>query len=302
MPDLTSLPILLVVAAGAAVFVAAPFLNRRLSEAPLPRDDASALSVRHRIAIETLRDVEADRRAGLLDDASYAALQAEAEERAAQTLADLEATGRGDEAAAPADAKAPVRRRWSSRRVAAIVGGGLAILLVGGSLLPAPFSLANGVIVDQQLAAAQAAERTRQTEITQLRRQLITRPNDPATLVRLATLYLDGGSDGDRQTAARLLLFAIGLDKNTAEAYRLLISTYISSGDYSDAAKATDAFARIAANSPDVAFFRGIIALQGTRDRQAAVRWFDVFLKAAPNDPRAAMVRSLRAEAAGSLP
>jgi cytochrome c-type biogenesis protein CcmI len=301
MPDLESLVILLVVAAGAALFVARPLLVRQTPRALPADDDQAARAVRHRIAIETLRDVEADRRAGLLDDASYAALLAEAEARAAQTLAAL---------AEPRDATRPAKpsvlrkamRGPIPRRVAVPLGAGLLILLIGGSLIPGPLSLANGVVVDQRLAAAQAAERARQAGITQLRRQLATRPNDPPTLVRLANLYLESGSDGDRRTAAQLLLFAIGLDAHYLDAYRLLITAYISAGDYTNAAKATDAFARVAVDSPEVAFFRGLIALQGSGDRPAAIRWFDAFLKAAPNDPRALMVRSLRAEAAGSLP
>jgi cytochrome c-type biogenesis protein CcmH/NrfG len=157
--------------------------------------------------------------------------------------------------------------------------------------------------VDQQLAADLAQERQRQAQIQQLLARLRGKPNDPPALVRLANLYLAGGTAEETATAANLLLAAIKLDPKNAEAYRLLITAYISTGDYRDATAATDAFAKIGAEAAtDVAFFRGLIAYQGSGDRATAIRWFETFLKAAPNDPRAAMIRSLRAEAAGQLP
>ena len=120
--------------------------------------------------------------------------------------------------------------------------------------------------------------------------------------MQLASLYLQGGTADDFQHAANLLLLAIRLDPKASDAYRLLVTAYIQTGDYQDATAATDAYARIAPSSPDVPFFRGLIAYQGTGDRAAAIRWFDAFLKAAPDDQRAVMVRSLRAEAAGQIP
>ena len=52
-------------------------------------DDGDAAALRHRVALEALRDVEADRRAGSLDDAGYADQLAEAEARASETRAAL---------------------------------------------------------------------------------------------------------------------------------------------------------------------------------------------------------------------
>ena len=104
------------------------------------------------------------------------------------------------------------------------------------------------------------------------------------------------------QHAASLLILAVRLDPKQVDAYRLLVTAYIQAGDYKDATAATDAYATLAPTSADIPFFRGLVAYRGTGDRSAAIRWFDAFLKAAPNDPRAVMVRSLRAEAAGELP
>ena len=307
MPDLGLLVLTMVLAALAAGFIVLPLARPAPGDAPRsePGADLEALAVRHRIAVESLRDVEADHRAGIQDEAGYLAQRAEAEERAALTLAALEAARERQEAgAAGPRATTPTTGRdpRGSIRVLAIVAGALVLLLMAGTLLPAPLSLANGTVVDQQLAAAQAAEQQRLAEIDRLRGLLASNPRDAASLVELANLYLSGGSATDRTTAAQLLLFAIQLEPKNADAYRLLITAYISAGDYPDATAATDAFAKVVPGSADVSFFRGLIALQGSGDRAAAVRWFDAFLAAAPDDPRAAMVRSLRAEAAGELP
>lgn len=317
MPELGQLALLAVIAALAAAVVAVPLVRPRgRAETSVPQEDELAtLALRHRIAVESLRDVEADRRAGSLDDAGYAEVRREAEERATRTLAELEAArAREDGGERPADTDAGasvspvagppgvVPSKRGSRRLVLGVAGALAVLLVAGTLAPAPVSTANPTVVDQQLAAAQQAQAARQVTITKLQSQLAAKPDDPAALVALAQAYLDGGTADERNRAAVLLIAAIRLDPQNQDAYRLLITAYIGAADYTDATAATDAFAKIAPSSPDVAFFRGLIAYQGSGDRASAVRWFDEFLQAAPNDPRAAMVRSLRAEAAGELP
>jgi cytochrome c-type biogenesis protein CcmH/NrfG len=298
MPDAGFVAILIVVIGAVVAFVGWPLLRTGPRLPSGPDDVLATLTLRHRLGVEALRDVEADFRAGSLDDASYVQLRAEAEERVATTLADL------DRARAVGMRRQPGTRTElrGSRRLALALGGGLALLLAAGVLLPGPVSLANGTVVDRQLAAAQAAERQRQAEIGRLRDQLVSHPNDPTTLVRLAMLYLDGGTASDHKTAARLLIIAIQLDPRNTDAYRLLITAYIAADDYSDAGAATDSLAKVAPSLPDVLFFRGLIALRGRGDGTEAVRWFDAFLAVAQDDPRAAMVRSLRAQAAGAVP
>ena len=298
MPDFGQLLVLLVVLLAAGLVVAGPILwpARTGVEPPAGEEDATGLALRHRIALESLHDVEADLRAGSLDSEGYEAARAEAEERAARTLAALEAAP----AEAP-DASDGPPATHSSRRAAGLVGVGIAALILLGSFLPAPLTLANGTVVNAQLATQQAAEAARQEAIRRLETTLAAKP-DVAGLVQLANLYLQGGTPAEVQRAARLLILAIGLDPKQSDAYRLLITAYIQTGDYKDATAATDSYAKVAPESPDIPFFRGLIAYQGSGDRAAAARWFDAFLKAAPDDPRTVMVRSLRAEAAGQLP
>ena len=302
MPDVGQILVLLVVVAGAAALVAGPLVRPAAGVATAPdavrSDDLASLALRHRIAVESLRDVEADHRAGSLDEAGYRAARSEAQERAARTLHELESAQ-----PLPLIRAAPLgAASGRSRRIGALVGSVLIGLILAGSLLPAPLTLANRVVVNEQLAAAQRADQARTSQIQQLQHKLAASPQDAPGLVQLASLYLQGGSASERQRAAQLLLLAIQVDAKQTDAYRLLITAYIQAADYGDAGAATDAFAKVAPKSPDVAFFRGIIAYQGTGNRAEAVRWFDAFLNAAPTDPRTVMVRSLRAEAAGQLP
>jgi cytochrome c-type biogenesis protein CcmH/NrfG len=306
MPEIGQLLILVAVVLSSAVVVGWPLFGRSRDSAgssQVPVDDRGTLALRHRIAVESLRDVEADRRAGSLDPDGYLAARAEAEERAARTLGALEAAGaREDDPASRSAAGATgASGGVGSRRVAGVLGVVIAVLVVAGFLLPAPLSLANGTVVNAQLAAQQRAEAARQDSIHKLEASLSAKP-EAAGLVELASLYLEGGTAADYQRAANLLLLAIRLDPKASDAYRLLITAYIQTGDYKDATAATDAYAKVTPTSPDIPFFKGLIAFQGTGDRAAAVRWFDEFLRTAPSDPRVAMVRSLRAEAAGQLP
>jgi tetratricopeptide (TPR) repeat protein len=266
--------------------VLAPLWRRRPAEAT---DDArDAAEVRHRVALETLRDVEADRRAGSLDEAAYAEQLAEAEVRAAATAAALDA--------APA---APVPARRSGGRIAAIATAGiLAAALIGGSLLPAA-GIANPTVVNEALAAAQAAEAARAQRIDRLLDDLTKELEDPDTLSELADAYLAGTTSDDLRRAVAALQVLIALEPERADAYERVIGAYLRADDFSNARRALDAYEAVATADPaEVAFFDGLIALRGEDDPEAAAEAFGRFLEVAPDDPRADMVRGLRNEAA----
>jgi cytochrome c-type biogenesis protein CcmH len=279
-----------------AVAIGWPLLRPR-SSATVRFDtgtEAEARALRHRVALEGLLDVEADRRAGSLDDASYQRERAEAEERAAQTLS--EAT---ESVAAPAP---PVAAAGHRRRAAAWLAAGLAAALLVGFALPAPAGLAERTVVNQPLADALAREAARQAQIQRLLTALAADPQDPQVLSDLADAYLAGSSANDLKRAAVALQLLLAVDPRNGSAYRRLITAYISAADWSDAQSATDSYASIVgADDPDIPFFMGLLAFrQG--DDAAAVRHFDRFLQLAPDDGRVPMVTSLRAEAAGQLP
>lgn len=249
-------------------------------------DERRSAEMRHRVALESLRDVEADRRAGSLDDAAYAAALAEAEERAAATREALDRVPTA-EAASP-----PRRPSLVPLAAAAIIG----IALVGGSLLPAA-GIANRTEINEGLAAAQAAEAARQHRIEELTEAFAANPEDPAVLSELADAYLGGSSDADLAAAAAALQLLIAVEPDRADAYERIVSAYIRANDFGNARAALDSYRGIASADPvEVAFLDGLIALRGEGDEARAASAFDEFLELAPDDPRTPMIRSVRAE------
>jgi tetratricopeptide (TPR) repeat protein len=285
--------LLLAIGGAAAVAIGWPLLIRTsaATAGQARLDDANA--IRHRLALEALRDVEADYRAGSLDAASYAAQRAEAEAHAAATLSALAS---GDPEPAP---RLPRPQHLPGL---ALAGGILAVGLVVGFALPPPMGLGERTVVNQPLADAIALEGARQAEIQALLERIAADPRDAEALSALADAYLAGGSAEDRRRGAVALLALIGLVPEDASAYRRLIMAYIAAGDWTDARAALDAYAGFAApDEPDIPFFRGLLAMRADEDAGEALRQFDRFLELAPDDPRAPMIRSLRAEAAGQL-
>jgi len=284
MPSMPE-PILLVLGLlVSGVVVLAPLWRRPPA---VLRDEArDGAEVRHRVALETLRDVEADRRAGSLDEAAYAEQLAEAESRAAATSAALNA---------PAADHARAARR-AGRTAAIATAGILAAAVVGGSLLPSA-GVANTTVVDEALAAAQAAEAARQDRIEALLAGLMERPDDTTAFSELADEYLADPTNEDLPLAVEVLKVLIQLEPERADAYERVIGAYLRGNDYVNARRALDTYEEIATSDPvEVAFFDGFIALRGEDDAAAAAAALDRFLVLAPDDPRADMVRGLRAE------
>ena len=296
MPDAGQLVVLVVMGLPVAAFIAMPLLRR---DAPPPAADGEqeSLELRRRVAYESIRGLDNDLATGGITPEQYATLRADAEERAAAALAELDA----------AKARAPQNTveepgRSVGHRAAALAGLGVAAVLLAGFVLPPPFSLANQTVVDEELAQAIAAEEERRDRIDRLSARVAANPRDTEALSDLADAHLAGSARDDLINGALALFALIDLEPDRLDAYTRLITAYIRAEDYTNAAAATDTLERRAPDSVDVPFFRGLIALRGDGDRDAAVTAFDRFLELAPNDPRAAMARSLRAEAAGELP
>jgi cytochrome c-type biogenesis protein CcmH/NrfG len=276
--------LLLAALLGAGAFVLWPL---RSPTGNVPDEGRDAAAVRHRVALEALRDVELDRRAGSLDERGYAEQLAEAESRAAATAAELSAAPSDGEAAHPP----------SGARAAVVVAAVVGSVLVIASLLPAA-GIANSTDVNEALAAEEAAETSRQARIETLLDELSSNPENTETLSDLADAYLAGSTTDDLARAAAALQVLIALEPDRADAYERVIGAYLRAGDVANARRALDSYeAREAAEPVELAFFGGIIALR-EGDPEAAVAAFDRFLELAPDDPRVSMVRGLREEAA----
>jgi tetratricopeptide (TPR) repeat protein len=283
-------PLILLIGLVAAGALVLPPLLRPAPRALGGSDERDAAAVRHRVALEALRDVEADRRAGSLDDAAYAEQLGEAEARATATRAALDAATR---------ARPSTSRRSSGIGVGLVAAGAIGVALLAGTLVPAT-GMANATVVNQGLADAREAEASRQALIVELLDQLAADPEDTDVLSELADAYLAGSSNDDLVRGAVALQVLIGLDPERADAYERIMSAYLRAGDHANARAAHDAYAGLDGADPvEAAFFDGLIALRGEDDPAAAADAFDRFLELAPDDPRAGMVRGLRDEAAG---
>jgi len=282
--------ILLVGLAAAAAFVLRPLVGDRHDGISVP-DDLGAASLRHRVALEALRDVETDRRAGSLTDAAYADQQAQAEERAASTRAALDRY-HPDLAAIP-----PTTR---GRRAAAVAAGVIGSVLLAGSFMPAT-GIGNSTSINQVLSDAQAAESARQGRIDALRDDLADSPQ-PETISDLADEYLAGSTQEDLVRAAVSLQLLIELQPERADAFERIMTAYLRAGDATNARAVHSSYTDLETADPtEVAFFDGLIALRGENDLESAVVAFDRFLELAPHDPRAGMIRGLRDEAVVGL-
>lgn len=270
--------LLALVALTVALVVAWPLLGadaNATSAANAPDPEREAQLVRHRLALEALRDVEADRRAGSLDDEAYAVQRAEAEAHAAGTLRALDSAPAGETPVAPSTP--------AGRRAAAILGGGLALLLLVGYTMPAPFGI---------------AERdARQERIRVLTDAVAANPGDTAALAELSDLYLAGGTPDDVARALASLLLLRNAEPESRDAHQRLVTLLIRAGLWDKATAAVDRYSEVVGNGdPDIPFFRGLIA-RGSGDLAEAVRQFDRFLRIAPDDPRVTMVEGLRDQA-----
>jgi cytochrome c-type biogenesis protein CcmH len=283
MPELV---VLLAGLAIAALLVVPPLVGA--PPEPEADDERDAAAVRHRVAIESLRDVEADRRAGSLDDAAYAEQLAEAEARAATTRAALERIR------PRASARSAATR---SQRTGVLAAAAIGTALVVGAVVPGT-GIANHTVVNQSLADAQATEADRQARIAALLDELAADPRDVDVLSDLADAYLEGASTDDLVRAAVALRVLIELEPDRADAYERIIAAYLRAGDAANARAAHGTYAGLPSADPiEVAFLDGLIALRGEGDMAVALSAFDRFLELAPDDPRAGMVRVLREEA-----
>jgi len=297
MPDLGAILALLLVGGLAALVVAWPAAHRAAVRTQASIDTAE---LRHRMALAALRDVEADRRAGSLDDDAYATQRAEAEATAAATLAALDAA---PDARTEAETRATEASSHAGRRTAAVIGAALGVALLVGIALPPPIGFGERTVIDQALADALQTEADRQAEIARLLDLVAADPTDATLLSDLADAYLAGNTARDLERGAVTLQLLMAVDPGNLDAYRRLITAYIRADDWTDARAATDAYAGLApSDDADLAFFEGLIAWRGEGDADAALAAFDRFLALAPEDPRAAMIRALRAEAAGEPP
>jgi hypothetical protein len=263
--------VLVLVLGVAALAIGWPILEADPTPDPAEDAEAEALRVRHRLALEALRDVEADRRAGSLDDAAYVAERDEAEAHAVETRRALDVATR--------NTPAPGVKSRRGRLIAAALGAAIALLLLVGYALPSPWGVAE--------------KDARLERIRQLTDAVAANPRDTAALAELSDAYLAGGSPDDVAAALASLILLRNAEPQSRDANQRLVTLLIRAGLWDQAANATDAYANVVGeDDPDIPFFRGLIA-RGRNEPAAARSQFQRFLRLAPNDDRAGMVEGL---------
>jgi tetratricopeptide (TPR) repeat protein len=272
--------LLVLVLAAVGLAIAWPLLDRPMpAAAAATNPEREALEVRHRLALEALRDVEADRRAGSLDDEAYRQERDAAEQHAVETRRALDALHAADTTEDATPEAIPAQPGWRGRRLALAIGAGLALLVLVGWTLPAPFGI---------------AERdARQERIRQLTDAVGQNPRDTAALAELSDLYLAGGSEEEVAKALASLILLRDAEPTSRDANQRLITFLVRASLWDQAAQATDTYAQLVGDAdPDIPFFRGLIA-RGHGDAAEARRQFQRFLQVAPDDDRATMVKGL---------
>jgi tetratricopeptide (TPR) repeat protein len=284
MPDLIELLVVAATLVLTAILIAAPLLHGRPATglpATTPQaDDLDALEIRHRVALDALRDVEADRRSGALDEAAHAAARAEAEAVAARTLGELDAARRGAPPSGVPRPGAPPAAHGTARRALAGVGAFLVMALLVGLGLPPPVGIANRTLDPRRDRIEDALVRFE------------ANPSDPQAISDLSDAYLDGETRADLQRAQAALLLLIDLQPANASAYARLATAQLRTGDLDAADGTLDRMATTAGDSPDLPFLRGLVARE--RGNETAAREaFEQFVESAPEDPRVPMIRAL---------
>jgi uncharacterized protein (TIGR02996 family) len=266
---------------------------------PATRFDADALASlesERDFLLRSLRDLDAERDAGNLDEERYRALKDDYTARAAAVLRSIE-EGRDARPAAP-----PVAKR---RKV--LTGGAiLAFVLVAALALAAAAGKRHAgqtITGNAQSGRAPAtADPSDAARRAALERQVQEHPDDPTAHVVYARFLLE---KGEATAAVKEYVATARLDPKNPEAnayagWVSFLAAQSANADPRTAAELTDrALSRLDAavaaadDYPDAHFFRGMVQLRGKGNPRAAVPDFERYLALVPSGPLNDQVKSL---------
>jgi cytochrome c-type biogenesis protein CcmH/NrfG len=249
-------------------------------------DALASLESERDFLLRSIRDLDAEREAGNLDDERYTALKDDYTARAAAVLRSIEA-GRD---ARPAAAAVNQRRKLvtGAAIVAFVVVAALALAAAAGRRHPGETITGNA----QSAANRRAA----------LEQQVKEHPDDPAAHLVFGRYLLESQEWSE---AVKQYLVAAKLDPKNPEAnayagWMLFQVAQSPNGDPKTVTELTDgALARLDAavaaseTYPDAHFFRGMVQFRGRNNAKAAVGDFERYLALVPNGPLNDQVKSL---------
>ena len=249
-------------------------------------DALASLESERDFLLRSIRDLDAEREAGNLDDERYQALKDDYTARAAAVLRSIE-EGRD---ARPAPPPVPRRRRLLTGGgiVAFVVVAALALAAAAGRRHPGETVTGNGQSASNRRAA--------------LEQQVQEHPDDAAAHLVFGRFLIESQEWSE---AVKQYLTAAKLDPRNPEAnayagWMLFQVAQSPNGDpktvtelMDGALGRLDAAVAAAEDYPDAHFFRGMVQFRGKNNPKAAVPDFERYLALVPNGPLNDQVKNL---------
>jgi cytochrome c-type biogenesis protein CcmH/NrfG len=237
--------------------------------------------------LRSLDDLEAERAAGNIDDATYQKLHDDYTARAAIAV---RAMRDGTDVDPDATAAAP----QTARHRVFVVGGLIAFAIVAATTMAFALGarLPGGTVTGN--SQAQSSDVSTKERREALQAAVSAKPDDPEARLALARFQM-----GQRNLAAALDSFraAAGLDPANAEPYAYSGWIIRLQGFPTEAMQLLDKAVTVDSSYPDAHFFRGYVLLNDLKEPKRAIPEFQQYLVAAPDSPLAEQVRQLLAEA-----
>jgi tetratricopeptide (TPR) repeat protein len=269
---------LLVLTLVAVYGPARPYRRSRV----LPLDPPSDPLEDWRLALLlSLRDLDAARTSGALDETEHARLRADTEGRVAALIRAIERRDRGPDA--PQANGAP---RHPARVVAVAL---ILVAALGAGLVP-------GLLrsVEQRSDAASAASVEGGASLGFFHERVRDHPHDAAARIDLGQRCMDAGNLG---CAYRQYAAALALSPRDVEALSHLGILVHLSGSSARGLRLEQKALRIDPTYPEALFFKGVILLKGLHRPQQAIDLLERYLAAAPFGSEGPAARKLLREA-----
>jgi tetratricopeptide (TPR) repeat protein len=282
-------------AALAGAGVVAGFMRRDVVPVEAMGDP---LDDRRLALLRSQADLEAAHASGALEDAEYARLRQETDDRITKVLDALDRRERRSAVAAtqaetPAETPEETRGTAEPRRVpawavAVLIGGTVAAMVVAA------------LVRDSATQTQASSVPPSQTDdpFAFFEERVNQNPDDLAARLDLAHRYLDAGriEEALDQYAA-----ALELDPDDAEAHAHVAMVLYLSDRPDEALASVDRSLRTDPDYPEALFIRGVILLRGLDRPQDAIDAFQAYLAAAPFGVERATAQDLIAEAQAAL-
>lgn len=261
--------LLVTVAASGAL---SPFLNR---SAPDIEVAADPLQERRLSLLRSIKDLEAARGSGDLEQQEYQRLRLETESRLARVINVLKERSDGElpkARKATGEISAPRIPKWLAAASVSAVILGVTAAGIARSLTPRPEGAT--------FTGGFSGPATPPNPLSYFEARVKGNPQDVAARLDLAHRYLDAARVGD---ALPQYMSALTIDPNNAEAHAHMGLVLFMSGRPDSALKAVDRALSIDPRYPEALFFKGVILLKGLNQPVPAKGALQAYLDVAPN-------------------